>query len=92
MPATKVACWSAKLRERRGTVIAPLQMRADRNLIPDVELAIMKRLQPSARRRAGKRSHAVLASRSSSRNDWRARVRRDLTVPIATPRENAISS
>jgi hypothetical protein len=32
-------------------VIAPLQMGADRNLIPDVELAIVKRLQPPARRR-----------------------------------------
>ena len=46
-------------------VAPPLEMRADRNLIADVQLAIVKGLQPPPRRRAGKRPHAVLASLSS---------------------------
>ena len=56
------------------------------------QLTIVKRLQPAAGSRAGEGPHAVLASRSSARSAWRARVSRDFTVPTATPSEYAISS
>ena len=49
-------------------------------------------VEPPSRRRTGQGLHAILASPSSSRSVLRARVSRDLTVPIATPSENAISS
>src|SRR5581483_2217057 len=82
----------AEVGERRGALIAPLEMGADGDLIADGELAVVKRLKAPPRRRAGQRLHAILASRSCCRSAWRARVSRDLTVPTATPSENAISS
>ena len=75
-----------------GAVIAPFEVRVHGNLIGNGELAVVKRLEPPARRRAGERLHAVLASRSSRRSACRARVSRDFTVPTATPSEKAISS
>ncbi len=82
----------AQVGQRPGAALAPFEVRADGDLIGERELAIVKRLETPARRRAGERLHAVLSSRSSSRSAWRARVSRDFTVPTATPSENAISS
>src|SRR5205807_773317 len=81
----------AQIGELVGAVIAPFEVRADGDLVADRELAVVERLQPPARFRAGERRHAVLASRSSRRSAWRARVSRDFTVPTATPSEKAIS-
>ena len=82
----------AHVGQRPGAAGAPSDVRADGNLLADGELAVVKRLEAPPRRGAAERLHAVLASRSSRRSAWRARVRRDLTVPTATPSENAISS
>ena len=78
--------------EQRRALIAPFEMRSDGDLIGDRQLAIVKGLQSTPRRGTCERFHVVLASRSSERSACRARVRRDFTVPTATPREYAISS
>ena len=85
----------AQVAEQLGALIAPLQVRADRDLVAHVELAIVKRLQPAARRGAGQRPscpHSCHFFAQLEAQRLRARVRRDFTVPIATPSENAISS
>ena len=75
-----------------GARIAPVEMGTDRDLLADRELAIVVCVQAPTSRRAIERVHVVRASRSSSLSACRARVRRDLTVPTATPIEYAISS
>ena len=82
----------ADVGQRAGAARAPFDVRADGDLLADGELAVVKVRQPAACGGATQRLHAVLASRSSRRSAWRARVSRDLTVPTATPSENAISS
>jgi hypothetical protein len=81
-----------QLVQHRRALIAPLEMRADGDLVRDRELAIVEGLQAATRRSARERLHALLSSRSSSRSACRARVSLDFTVPTATPSENAISS
>ena len=71
----------------RRALVAPLEVRAHGNLIAERQLPVVERLQPPPRRRAGESLHAVLASLRSSLSACRARVSRDLTVPIATPSE-----
>jgi hypothetical protein len=81
-----------EIGEQLGAAVAPLEVGTDGDLLGDAELAVVERLQAAPRRRAGERLHALLASRSSWRSAWRARVSRDFTVPTATPSEKAISS
>src|ERR1700746_4104450 len=66
---------------------APGCVRADRNLLGHGQLVVVKRVEAFANLRAGEDHHAGLASWSVWRRVCRARVKRDLTVPTATPRE-----
>src|SRR5205814_9101755 len=81
-----------EITELRCTRVAPVEMRAHGDLVGHAELTVVKRLQAAARGGAREGLHAVRSSRSCRRSVCPARVRRDLTVPMATPSENAISS
>ena len=59
---------TASSRERSRARVAPFEVRADRNLIADRQLAVVKCVEPATRRGAGEGSHAVLASFSSARS------------------------
>jgi len=80
------------LLERGRARIAPIHVGLDGNLIGDRQLSVVERLKSTLCRCTGEGCHIVLASCNSARRAWRARVRRDLTVPTARPSENAISS
>src|SRR4029079_17215762 len=97
--ATAPRCKRPQRRANRSDIVrpfgarcAPFEVCGAGNLVADRQLAIVERLEPPPRRRAAEGLHAVLLSPSSWRSDFRARVRRDLTVPTATRREKAISS
>lgn len=73
-------------------VVAPLEVRSDRDLLRHRELTVAKGGEATSRGSTGQGLHTTLNSLSSIRSACRARVSRDLTVPTATPKENAISS
>src|SRR5262249_49204043 len=91
----------AQVGQRRGALVAPFHVRADRDLLADRQLLVVIRLEESPGGVAAERRHAILVSgrtsdpraplprtsRSWFRRAWRARVSRDLTVPTATPSE-----
>ena len=85
----------AQLRQLvRGTAAsgALVDVLLDLDALVDRQLAVVECLQTLTHVRARVLVDHGRTSRSSSRNVCRARVRRDFTVPIATPRESAISS
>ena len=71
---------------------APAQVRLDRDLLVYRQLTIDKAVEVLTGVLASDVGDHLCRPNSSARRVCRARVSRDLTVPTATPSENAISS